>query len=265
MSIEIRQPGEAKTAAKAGTMIGDARRVATERAMQWEMEKAEIRSRQAFEQELRDQQYKYDAVNRAKNWQIEKMEIASRMDFEQQERQRVRRAAEFNAGVEAIDKDDSRTDDWKDLAKFRLASKYYDVDEAAKHLGLSTRKSQESALDQYISQAMGVGNKPTAQAGNNLAQPGEMYAIDPQGNPAIIKTSDWRSGEAAKEGFTLAPGQPEPELPLATMQSGMGELESIGEQQQTELIKKHGLAATIWEKGAYDYWLKTKGFKEWWR
>jgi hypothetical protein len=265
MSIEIRQKGEAQAAAKAGTMIGNANKIARQRAMEWEMEKAEIRSRQVFEQELREQQYKYDALNRAKEWQIEKMEIASRMDFEQEERKRVRREAEFNAGVEAIDKDDTRTDEWKDTAKFRLASKYYDVPDAAKYLGLSNQ-GQESALDQYIAQAMGKGKQAGGtSSGSNLAQADEMYVIDPQGNPAIIKTSDWRSGEAAKEGFTLAPGQQEPELPMKTMQTGMGELESIGEQQQTELMKKHGLAAPIWEKGAFDYWLKTKGLKEWWR
>lgn len=257
MSIEIRQKGEAQAAAKSGAMIGDARR----RAIEWEMMKAEMRSRQDFEQELREQQYKYDAINRARDWEIEKMEIASRMDFEQREQERIRRTAEFNAGIETIDKDDGRTDEWKDVAKFRLASKYSDVEGAAPYLGLSDKK-QESALDQYIAQAMGRGGQATVQAGGGLAQPDEMYVIDPQGNPAIIKTSDWRSGEATKEGYTLAPGQAQPELPLKTMQTGMGELEQIGARQMKESVAKYGITPPFW---AIDEWLKQKGLREYWR
>ena len=49
MGIEIRSTKEAEVAAKTGTMIGEAQR----RAVEWEMQKATLRSQQEFQQELR--------------------------------------------------------------------------------------------------------------------------------------------------------------------------------------------------------------------
>jgi hypothetical protein len=127
MAIEIRQPGAAKAAAQAGTIIGKgkraekeqviaeqrrqqqvnikARRAAEERAMQWELEKMEMRSQQEFQQELAAKQWEYERFNRAKAWEIEKMEMASRMDFQREEQDRQTKLSRIDTQKAAIEKE----------------------------------------------------------------------------------------------------------------------------------------------------------------
>jgi len=221
MSIEIRQPGEAKAAAKAGAMIGDARR----RAIEWEMEKAEIRSRQAFEQELRDQQYKYDAVNRARDWQIEKMEIASRMDFEQQERQRLRTKAEYTAARDTLDKNkDNMGDGEYERALFRLDSIYAPkgVSEAVTGLGLQTRQqntglfnlggtdtltdtgtNKDNPLGLNISGGTAAPKvSPLPERILSMEKTSQFRVISPNGKEEIIASDKWPEYKA--KGYILA-------------------------------------------------------------
>ena len=120
MAIRLEQPGGAKAAAQAGTIIGKGKRAEEDRAraereqaraaqeqaraaaLQWEQEKMRMRSEQDFQQELAAKQWDYEKFNRAKAWQIEKMEIASRNDFAQEEKERSEKQAKTAAGVKAI-------------------------------------------------------------------------------------------------------------------------------------------------------------------
>jgi hypothetical protein len=126
MGIKIRQPGEVTVAGQAAVAAGrakgatqkqvmaerkqarteqiQAQRTARKTAIDWELQKMQMRSQQDFQQELADKQWEYDKFNRAQAWQIEKMEMASRMDFEREERNRQKRLDELDSADAAIDK-----------------------------------------------------------------------------------------------------------------------------------------------------------------
>jgi hypothetical protein len=111
MPIEKRQPGEAKAAATAGKIIGEAEKakrdqaIALEReqraaqlnaqkmAMEWESQKMLMRSQQEFGKEMR-----------AKEWEVEKMSIRSRLDFEQEEKNRQTKIDGITTSILALDK-----------------------------------------------------------------------------------------------------------------------------------------------------------------
>lgn len=84
MPIEIRSEKEPQAAAQAGSIIGTAKKAATE----WELQKAIMRSQQEFQQELRLRQVQLEAQARAREWELEKMEMVSRIDFQQKEQAR---------------------------------------------------------------------------------------------------------------------------------------------------------------------------------
>jgi len=266
MGIEIRSTKEAGVAAKTGTMIGEAQR----RAVEWEMQKATLRSQQEFQQELRDRQFQLDMVNRAREWEIEKMGMRSQMDFEREERFRQKKINDAEVALEAIrkriqDGTVSEKDTWVQNQLF-----YYDIIAKTGEeppMGLMERQSQpkeEDVFGQYIKQAMGGNNTvPTGTNQSTVAQSNEIYVINPQGNPEILPKDEW--GEAKSLGYTLAPGQKLSGLPQNIQAMGKEELKKIGKEQETKLTEKFGLAAPIWEKGSLDYWLKTKGLKEYWR
>lgn len=126
MAIRREQPGAAKAAATAGTAIGKAQRAEEDRArvereqaranaeatqrkarqtaMDWELQKMQMRSQQDFQQEQTEKQWDYERFNRAKAWDIEKMELRSRMDFEQEEQERVREMSRIDAKILALKK-----------------------------------------------------------------------------------------------------------------------------------------------------------------
>lgn len=134
MAIRIEQPGAAKAAAAAGTAIGKGQRAKEDRAsaerkqaqtaqraaqqktqqvaMDWELQKMQMRSQQEFEQELADKQWDYERFNRAKAWDIEKLELRSRMDFQQEEQERLRQVGELDNQINAWNKaaDDYQVD-----------------------------------------------------------------------------------------------------------------------------------------------------------
>jgi hypothetical protein len=134
MGIQIRQPGDAAAAAKAGTAIGqaqkreraeeeafalqrqqmaiNAQRAATERAMEFELQKMEMRSQQAFMHEMRLEQAELDKEARAREWAVEKMEMASRLDFEREEKDRQLKMDRITNQLDRLDKevDEGRLD-----------------------------------------------------------------------------------------------------------------------------------------------------------
>ncbi len=132
MAIRKEQPGAARAAAAAGTAIGEsqkaireqaiaaqqasqqatlkAREASEQRALAWDVEKLEIRSRQEFEQELRRNQFVYDKENRAQEWEIEKLTIASQMDFERDEKKRQTKLDRIDSSWAAIDAKVARGD-----------------------------------------------------------------------------------------------------------------------------------------------------------
>ncbi len=138
MGIEKRQPGAAKAAAAAGTVIGTAarekedrarvereqaradqeaaQRQARQTAMKWDLQKMQITSERAFERELRQEDYQLAAEDRAAAWQIEKLELTSRMDFEMEQKEYVRDIDRAQVVVDAYEKEgrEGRTDLEKD-------------------------------------------------------------------------------------------------------------------------------------------------------
>lgn len=138
MPIVKRQPGEAKAAATAGKVIGEAEKAkrqqaialereqrssqlaAQKRAMDWEAEKMAMRSQQDFQQELADKQWEFEKFNRAKQWDIEKMEMRSRLDFEQEEKGRQKRIDSEDAKILALDRaEETGTHSKEALAPYR--------------------------------------------------------------------------------------------------------------------------------------------------
>lgn len=109
-------------------------------------EMAQFSAQLALEREKREMAWTLETEERARAWELEKMEITSRMDFEQSEKERLRKKATFNSGIETIDNNEGLTDTQKDTARFLLASKYTDIDEAAPYLGLKPQKTGEDAI-----------------------------------------------------------------------------------------------------------------------
>ena len=254
MGIRREQPGAAKAAAQAGTVIGKAKRAEEDRAraereqaraqqiaaqqsarqaaLDWEQQKMLLNSQQDFAHEMRMRQTRLDAEARAREWEVEKMEMASRMDFEQGERERLRRIATYNAGKEAIDNNEGLTDVQKDTAHFYLSSRFYDVPEAAAGLGLRPQTTDEtaSAIRMLLS-----GDTPTPTGitvppsqGIPELKPGHVVVRDNKGNLGQLPID--RAEEAVAEGgFTIVssagspiepgprgshPGQTSPPRPL---------------------------------------------------
>jgi len=126
MAIRLEQPGAAKAAATAGTMIGQGKRAEEDRAraqqealqqqqiaaqqsarqvsLEWEQQKMLLNSQQDFAHQQRLTQARLDAEARAREWEVEKMELHSRMDFEQEEQDRLRYKAEYKAGRDVLEK-----------------------------------------------------------------------------------------------------------------------------------------------------------------
>ena len=169
MGIEIRPSGESTAYAAAGQTIGKAERAKEERArgerqaqqaqdlaarqradqmaMDWELQKMQMRSQLDFQQELRDKQYEYDKFNRAKEWEVEKMELASRFDFEQEEKERLRRKAILDSGMETINNSDA-PDEVKAKARFELKSKNIGVPGYEDILGFEEEKERQPSVEQ---------------------------------------------------------------------------------------------------------------------
>jgi hypothetical protein len=172
MGIEIRQPGEAKAAATAGTMIGRAERAKEERArtereqeqatqmafqerarqvaMDWELQKMVLNSQQDFAQEQRLRQVELEKEARAREWEYEKMELASRIDFEQSEKERIRDTSLYRAAKTNIYDNKNLTDERKQSAHYQLDTIYAPkgVDEAVEGLGYKPQAEKQPSVEQ---------------------------------------------------------------------------------------------------------------------
>lgn len=169
MAIRIEQPGAAKAAAQAGTVIGKGKRAEEDRAraereqaraqqvkaqqqarqaaLEWEQQKMLLNSQQDFAHEMRLKQAGLDKEARAQEWQTEKMELASKFDFEQEEKERLRRTATYNAGKETIENNEGLTNMQKAAANFNLSIRYTDIPEAAAGLGMKPETGKQGLFN----------------------------------------------------------------------------------------------------------------------
>jgi hypothetical protein len=130
MGIEIRSPDEAKVAAKTGAIIGKAQ----QRAMEWEMQKAEMRSQLDFQNELRLKQIDFERFARAKEWDLEKMQLRSQMDFQEEERERLQKKQEYQAIIKQIDESTHILPDKREAFKFDVSMRFLGVPNANQYL-----------------------------------------------------------------------------------------------------------------------------------
>ncbi len=236
MAIRKEQPGAAKAAAAAGTVIGAAarekedrarvereqaradqeaaQRQARQTAMKWDLQKMQLRSQQEFEQELRTTQYGLDRFNRAKEWDIEKMELRSRMDFQQEEEERLRKKGVVAAKRAGVEKDiASRQSDRKEyeLILFNLDQEDRAIDLGTNIPAPATEMPGESAAEQRA-----ASRETRAEGAAQRAASAEQRAIAGAPTPEEIEREkyenflgDWAKAlslpelktEAQSEGF----------------------------------------------------------------
>ena len=206
MAITIQQPGAAKAAAAAGTAIGKGQRAKEDRAraereqitttqqvaraaqradqqkaqqvaMDWELQKMQMRSQQEFEQELRDKQREFDKFNRAKDWDLEKLELRSHIDFEMEEKERTEKIGRAQAKHDQVNKHITeglippREKDWKtDNMLWKLEQEINEIKNPSNLPDPQTRefaesreiRAQESATrTQEAHEARMVGKEPS--------------------------------------------------------------------------------------------------------
>lgn len=153
MPIVNNPTGQAAATSQAGAMIGKAekakadkaqmfQRAAEERAMNWELQKMEINSQQAFAHELRMNQAALEGEARAREWDIEKAEMASRIDFERKERDRQTKLAELDSVITAIDKSDL-DEETKTFMKFKAKFESIGVNISPEDAGFVTPYMEE--------------------------------------------------------------------------------------------------------------------------
>jgi hypothetical protein len=234
MAISYRPSGEAKAVAAAGAQIGQAqarqraeaqaqRNAEIQAAQDWELQKMMMNSQQDFAHEMRLRQAELDREARAKEWEVEKMELRSKFDFEQAEKERLRRKSIFNSGVETIDNNQGLTDEQKNIAKFRLAEKYPDIEESGQYLGL--KQSKEGLFnfnEEPTPTATNVPGVPTAnnplglnitegvntpvstlpQAVLQLESQNKLEVISPDGKQETISVEQWPKYKA--DGYVLS-------------------------------------------------------------
>lgn len=151
MPIINNPTGQAAATAQAGAMIGKAEKAkadkaqmfqvaAEERAMNWELQKMEINSQQAFAHELRMNQAALEAEARAREWEVEKAEMASRIDFERKERDRQTKLAELDSIKKAIDKS-GLDEETKTFMKFKADFEHLGMGLSPEDVGLVTSQN----------------------------------------------------------------------------------------------------------------------------
>lgn len=243
MAIVKQQHGTGAFYAQAGSMIGKARRaeeakVAAAReaeqaariqqqilSQQHQRELREFDAQLSLEREKRQRLWALQAEDRARQWQIEKMEMVSRMDFEQNEKERLRKKAVFNSGIETIDNNEGLTDTQKETAKFLLATKYTDIEEAGQYLGLKPQTQKtglfnlggeetpppstvpgvptaDNPLGLNITEGVSTPLSTLPQSVLALEQRNEFEVISPDGKQETIRADEWPEYKA--RGYVLA-------------------------------------------------------------
>jgi hypothetical protein len=215
MAIEKRQPGEAAAAAKAGTIVGTsqktkreeaqaeqarqqqmaikAREAAEQRAMEWELQKMQMRFEQDFAQELRTRQYDLDRFNRAKEWDIEKMELRSRMDFQQEEQKRLQELDRIDSKILALRK--AKEDGQFTGREFEFESMMFNLEQQQFGIKNPSRPldPQERLLDQMVrgggvGGGVGTGGVGTAPSGLDAPPAGPIHVKNMEAIAATGKT-----------------------------------------------------------------------------
>jgi len=193
-------------------------------AKDWEMQKMLMNSQQDFAHEMRLRQAELDREARAQEWFNEKMELASRMDFENSEKERLRRKSIFNSGIETIDKNEGLSDLQRDTAKFMLATKYTDIEEAGQYLGLKPQKqntglfnlggqetqqplpygvsTDANPLGLNITEGASTSLSALSQEVLSLEQQNKFEVISPDGQQETISAEQWP--EYKTKGYVLA-------------------------------------------------------------
>ena len=191
-------------------------------AKDWERQKMLMNSQQDFAHEMRMRQAELDREARAQEWFNEKLELVSRLDFEQEEKERQRKKSIFNSGIDTIDKNEGLSDSQKDIAKFMLASKYTDTEEAGQYLGLKPQTQKTGLFNlggEEASMPTGVPGVPTAdnplglnitetpvstlpQAVLALEQESKFEVISPDGKQETIDSGQWPDYKT--RGYVLA-------------------------------------------------------------
>ena len=216
MGITIQQPGATEAAAAAGTAIGKGQRAKEDRAsaerkqaqtaqraaqqkaqqvaMDWELQKMQMRSQQEFEQELADKQWDYERFNRAKAWDIEKMELTSRMDFQQEEQERIRELGRIGNQILAVKKakEDGqftgREFEYENML-FNLEQQQFGIKNPSKTLDPQKRLLDQMMRDQVTDLGDGgVTGGPPVPTGEVTVQ--NMEAIAAVGKTYLRRKSD---------------------------------------------------------------------------
>lgn len=148
--MAIRKTYGIEAAAKAGKLIGEIQAGEKEQARKERLADkaaayANQRAMAKFNAQMQFERFRMSAImdlqseQRARAWEVEKMQRRSELDFAADERQRAKRIQEFQSGISEIEKAEQLNQYPQyvlDQAKSDLASKYYDIPQAAPYLGL---------------------------------------------------------------------------------------------------------------------------------
>lgn len=156
MPITLRQPGEATSTARAGSLVGKAERAKEDRAriereqvradveaaqkksrqaaMAWELQKVQINNQLALEKEMRGAQYQLAAEDRAADRAIERIETAKDLDFQYKTQERQRKQGVIDAERAAWEKEIKSGRVREDELGYRNAQSELDARERALQL-----------------------------------------------------------------------------------------------------------------------------------
>lgn len=191
MAIRLEQPGLATLYGTLATLVGQAE--AGRRTQQLALETAErARSR---EHELATMQmraeYEIEGERRSHEWELEKAEIASRNDFMEEERKRLTKHQEYDAAMKAIDKTDSLSP--KEKEDFKLQ---YELRERTGYTPESrvmfpeAYKTPTSQLQESI--AAIIGGQTVGGVAEKATAPGiaPMYAKNPATGQRLVSNDN---------------------------------------------------------------------------
>jgi len=238
MGIEIRPTGEAKATAKAGQQISQAKAAETARqeaaqqqeidlrtrGLEWEMEKAQMRSAQDFAHELRVNQARLEGEARAKEWEVEKLDIVSKADFMKKEQARLDKHNKFTGTINYIDEleqsgnySPKQIQDMKIRAALPYEREGFDevaeILGAAGYFGTADRKKGlfdlggEAGIEGTAGDPLNLNIQPLpvsqlSQEQLSFEQQNKFEVISPDGKTEIIDATDWAQYKA--DGYILS-------------------------------------------------------------
>lgn len=235
MAIRTQQVESGTAAAKSGAQLGKAQREkenidrkaqqdAHKASLDWEVQKAAMRSQQEFAQELQDKQFRYDMFNASKAWDIEKMQTASRIDFEREERVRQQKLDGIDKAEAQLDKEVESGREDEDSEQIKALRSHYQQQRIAIEYGVRpapylrerTNQSKLSLLSGGEDIANDIANplgfnmdtpsgtiiKPASKEQLQLEAEQKFRVISPDGDEEIIDAADW--ADYKTRGYILA-------------------------------------------------------------